>query len=152
MSMRRNNCYQIEHFTVSRDFSVPLVTIFIKIFVLMRPDVISSWWTHSSLPKLFAIPKLPLTVKKFSLARNCFRIWWNPSSPFFALQPGRRVPGDEEERSHGMHVTEGCKGEKSCFKKLPKWHIEKSRVGEKKKENKNKKSEWKQKLFMMEIG
>ena len=25
--------------------------------------------------------------------------------PFLGLEPGRRVPGDEEEGSHGVHVT-----------------------------------------------
>ena len=34
---------------------------------------------------------------------------WRPNSPLLRLQPRRWVPGDEEESSHGVHVTEGCK-------------------------------------------
>lgn len=30
-------------------------------------------------------------------------------SPLLGLQPRRWVPGDEEEGSHGVHVTESCK-------------------------------------------
>lgn len=32
-----------------------------------------------------------------------------PNSPLLRLQARRWVPGDEEEGSHGVHVTESCK-------------------------------------------
>lgn len=35
--------------------------------------------------------------------------WWRPDSPLLRLQPRRGVPGDEEEGSHGVHVTQSCK-------------------------------------------
>lgn len=34
---------------------------------------------------------------------------WGPNSPLLRLEPRRWVPGDEEEGSHGVHVTESCK-------------------------------------------
>lgn len=37
------------------------------------------------------------------------REWQQQSTcilPFFGLQPGRRIPGDEKQGSHGMHVAE----------------------------------------------
>ena len=36
------------------------------------------------------------------------------SLPFFGLQPGRRVSGDEKQRSHGVHVTESWGEERAC--------------------------------------
>lgn len=33
------------------------------------------------------------------------------SLPFSGFQLWGRVPWDEEERSHGVHVTQGCKGD-----------------------------------------
>lgn len=33
----------------------------------------------------------------------------SPHSPFFGFEPGRGVSRNEEERAHGVHVTEGWK-------------------------------------------
>lgn len=42
---------------------------------------------------------------------------WQQSTrilPFFGLQPGRRISGDEKQGSHGMHVTESWGEERAC--------------------------------------
>lgn len=35
-------------------------------------------------------------------------VFKNPNPPFFRLESRGRVPGDEEEGSHGMHVAQSC--------------------------------------------
>lgn len=50
---------------------------------------------------------------------------WGANLPLLRLEARRGVPWDEEEGSHGMHVTEGCGRPKTStrFRGLPYYHL-----------------------------
>jgi len=70
------------------------------------PGLSICWSHHAAGPKDLSSSKRALQENP---ALGSTKHQRRPNSPLLRLQARRWVPGDEEEGSHGVHVTESCK-------------------------------------------